>query len=310
LPVVEHGHDPVLLGPVLSFLDPPEEPLAGKVAVDCTLGRGGHAVALARRLGPAGRLIGLDVDPANLAYARERIEAAGIGCRLDLIHANFAELPGVLADLELAGVEALLADLGVSTNQLLPGGRGLSFDDAEAPLDMRLDPRLDRTAADLLARWPEKRIADTIYGLAQERFSRRIARRIVEARRERPIATTGELADLVRRCVPRRRGGPDPATRTFMALRMAVNDEVAVLERFLGALPDALTPGGRAAVISFHSGEDRPVKLAFRQALTDGRLELPVRKPMTPDADEVLANPRSRSAKLRLARRPRDPPDS
>lgn len=300
----------MLLDEVLHYLAPP----AGGTAIDCTLGRGGHAVELARRLGPGGLLIGLDADPNNLAAATERIESAQTGCRLQLVHANFSELSHVLRDAGVEGVNCLLADLGVSTNQLLTGDYGLSFSEPEAPLDMRLDPRIRQSAADLLQRWPEKLIADTLYGYAQERFSRRIARRIVEQRRERPIKTTGELADLVRRCVPKQRpprggkggGGSvvDPATRTFMALRMAVNAEVDVLAKLLSTLPEALVPGGVAAVISFHSGEDRLVKNAFRDAASLGRLELLTKKPVAPGEAEVDRNPRSRSAKLRAARRP------
>lgn len=305
-----HGHDPVLLDEVLHFLDPP----AGGTAVDCTLGRGGHALELARRLGPGGLLIGLDADPDNLEVATERLQSAATGCRLHLVHANFSELANVLRDAGVEHVDAMLADLGVSTNQLLTGDYGLSFSEPESPLDMRLDPRIRQTAADLLQRWPEKLIADTLYGYAQERFSRRIARRIVERRRERPIRTTGELADLVRRCVPKQRpprgGGAsvDPATRTFMALRMAVNAEVDVLAKLLSTVPDALSSGGVAAVISFHSGEDRLVKNAFRDAASLGRLELLTKKPVTPGEAEVDRNPRSRSAKLRAARRPASEP--
>ena len=291
----DHGHEPVLLREVLDLLDPKP----GDVAVDCTLGRGGHALELARRLGPGGTLVGLDADPDNLAHARDRL--AGVDCRLHLAHANFADLPAVLADAGLDHADAILADLGVSTNQLLDAGRGLSFAHGDAPLDMRLDPRLPKTAADLVNALPQKPLADLIFGLAQERFSRRIARRIAE---NRPIRTVGELADLVRRSVPRprgRAGSLDPATRTFMALRMAVNRELDSLTTLLDALPDLLAPGGRAAVVSFHSGEDRLVKNAFRRELTAGRLALPVRKPITPTDAEASGNPRSRSAKLRVA---------
>ena len=300
----EHGHEPVLLDEVLELLDP--QP--GEIALDCTLGRGGHAVELARRVGTGGTLIGLDADPDNLSFARERLEAAEVGCRLVLRHANFADAADVLDELDLAGVDVLLADLGVSTNQLMTASRGLSIAaDADAPLDMRLDPDLPDTAADLLARWDERTVADTIYQYGDERFSRRIARRIVERRRERPIRTCGELAELVRRCVPRgRRSNLDPATRTFMALRMAVNREPAALQSLLDALPGLLKSGGRAAVISFHSGEDRPVKHALRgHAQNAGPLELLTRRPVTPGEAELDRNPRSRSAKLRAAKRRR-----
>lgn len=305
----EHGHDPVLPGETLAFLDP--QP--GWTVIDCTLGRGGHSALIAERLGPHGRLIGLDVDPANLGHARNRL--AGVSCRTDLIQANFSDLDRVLDELEIASVDAILADLGVSTNQLLGDTHGLSFSaDPDQPLDMRLDPDLPDTAADLLRRWDEKRIADVLYYLAQERYSRRIARKIVEMRRQRPISTTGELADLVRSVVPRaKRHGKhapppiDPATRSFMALRMAVNRELDVLQTLLDRAPFRLVPGGRMVVISFHSGEDRLVKNAFRDrshhASSEPRLELLTKKPVTAGEAELARNPRARSAKLRAARR-------
>ena len=297
-----HGHEPVLLHEALDLLDP--QP--GQVAVDCTLGRGGHALAIAERLGPDGLLIGIDQDPDNLAYAEQRL--ANAGCQLHLVHANFGELARVLGEANVGGVDLLLADLGVSTNQLLDGEHGLSFADAEAPLDMRLDPRLRLTAADIVNRWDAKRIADTLFQHAQERLSRRIARKIIETRGRAPIRTVGELADLVRRCVPRPKGrrghAIDPATRTFMALRMAVNGEPDALGKLLDALPIALNPGGRAAIISFHSGEDRLVKHRLRELDSFGTLALLTKRPVVPGDAEERDNPRSRSAKLRAARRP------
>jgi 16S rRNA (cytosine1402-N4)-methyltransferase len=289
-----HGHEPVLPNEVLQYLDP--QP--GDVAVDCTVGRGGHASLLAERLAPDGRLIGLDRDPDNLAYARDRLRDAP--CSVELYHANFAETGG----LDVPPVDVLLADFGVSTNQLLGDTAGLSFDGADAPLDMRLDPDLRQSAADILQHWPEKRIADTIYAYGDERFSRRIARRIVERRKTEPFRRAGDLASLVRRCVPRSRNGPDPATRTFQALRIAVNGELDAITKLLADLPDRLTPGGRCVVISFHSGEDRLAKRAIQQHHSDGRLERLTKKPVTPSEQEILANPRARSAKLRAVRRP------
>ncbi len=300
-----HGHEPVLLAETIDLLDP----TPGDVAIDCTLGRGGHALAMAERLGPGGLLIGLDQDPDNLAYAEERL--AGVPCRKHLVHANFSELTTLLRDAGVDGADCLLADLGVSTNQLLDGEHGLSFTDGDAPLDMRLDPRLRVSAADIVNRWDAKRIADTLFQYAQERLSRRIARKIIEARGRAPIRTVGELADLVRRCVPRpKRGGGrrghsiDPATRTFMALRMAVNGEPDALGKLLDALPIALNPGGRAAIISFHSGEDRLVKHRLRELDSFGTLDLLTKRPTVPGEAEERENPRSRSAKLRAARRP------
>ena len=206
----------------------------------------------------------------------------------------------------------MLADLGVSTNQLLDPAYGIGFGiDPAAPLDMRLDPESRLTAAEIVNRWPEKQIADVLYSLAQERYSRRIARKVVEARRTKPMETVGELADLVRRCLPRpkptygrnKRPSIDPATRTFMALRMAVNREEDVLQSLLNDVPARLNRGGWFVVISFHSGEDRLVKQSFRDAKSLGTLDVLTKKPVTPGDEELDRNPRSRSAKLRAATR-------
>jgi 16S rRNA (cytosine1402-N4)-methyltransferase len=211
-------------------------------------------------------------------------------------------------------VNGLLADLGLSTNQLFDARYGLSFAQ-DMPLDMRIDPRTRLTAADLVNTRREEDLANVLYELAQERYSRRIARKIVEARRLSPITTTDRLADLVRSAIPSRsshprdrsRGGAsekiDPATRTFLALRMLVNQEMENLSAFLRAAPLALSPGGRLAVISFQSMEDRLVKQAFRSAEQTGLLKLVTKKPISPAADELARNPRSRSAKLRVAQR-------
>jgi 16S rRNA (cytosine1402-N4)-methyltransferase len=294
-----HGHEPVLLAEILHLLAPQE----GDVFVDCTLGRGGHAVAIAERLGKTGLLIGLDADPRNLEFAAARLKT--VACPTRLFHANFAELPQVMAEVGVESVQGILADLGVSTNQLLEGTYGLSFDLA-APLDMRLDPRIARTAADLVNRLPTEELADVLYELAQERHSRRIARKIGEARRLSPILTTDRLAEIVRRAMPHGRGKSssiDPATRTFMALRMAVNDEPANLGRLLEHGPRLLAPGGRMAVISFQSEEDRPVKQAFSVLAQNGWGELLTKKPVGPTDEEIARNPRSRSARLRVIRR-------
>ena len=297
----EHGHEPVMPDEVLRFLDP--QP--GQIVVDCTLGRGGHSALIAERLGETGHLIGLDADSRNLEYATARL--ADAACRCDLVHANFAEIGRVLDHLAIEHVDGVLADLGVSTNQLLDASYGLGFGvSPDAPLDMRLDPDANLTAAEVVNRWPEKLIADTLYELAQERYSRRIARKIVERRREQPFKTVGELAELVRRCLPRPRPGRpaiNPATRTFMALRMAVNGELDVLQTLLREVPKRLRPGGAFVVISFHSGEDRLVKQAFRDAASLGVLDVLTKRPLVASEAEVGRNPRSRSAKLRAARR-------
>jgi 16S rRNA (cytosine1402-N4)-methyltransferase len=224
-----------------------------------------------------------------------------------LFHANFSELGEVLAAVEHPQVDGILADLGISTNQLFDEQYGLSFAQ-DMPLDMRIDPRTRRTAADLVNHMCEDELANVLYELAQERYSRRIARKITDARRLSPITSTERLADLVRQAIPRG-GAPgkhraekiDPATRTFMALRMAVNDEVANLSALLERGPSRLTSGGRLAIISFHSTEDRMVKQAFRSAEQTGQLRIVTKKPLSPTDDELARNPRSRSAKLRVA---------
>jgi 16S rRNA (cytosine1402-N4)-methyltransferase len=288
-------HVSVLPAEVLHWL----EPQPGQVFVDATVGAGGHARLLAERLAPGGRLIGLDCDADMLEQARPRLA----GLPITLVHANFDRLRSVLAELGLQTVDGVLADLGVCSDQLDAAGRGLSFTQA-GPLDMRLDQAGGETAGDLLARMSERDLADLFWRYGEERFSRRIARRLVEERRREPLETTEQLADLVRRCVPRpprgnrRRPPIDPATRVFQALRIAVNDELGALERLLAALPVCVRPGGRAAIISFHSLEDRLVKHAFRDRET---WEALTRKPVQASDEEVRQNPRARSAKLRVA---------
>ncbi len=316
----EPRHVSVLPAEVLALL----EPRPGQVFVDATVGAGGHARLLAERLQPDGRLIGLDRDAAMLDLAAPRLA----GLPVTLVHAGFDELPDVLGRLGVAVVDGLLADLGVCSDQLDAADRGFSFrpltlpsppsDGGEgrvrgaAPLDMRLDPTSGETAAQLLRRLSERDLADLFWQYGEERFSRRIARRIVETRRLQPPETTDQLADLVRRCVPRppRKGGRkrpmiDPATRVFQALRIAVNDELGALDRLLTVLPECLRPGGRAALISFHSLEDRRVKQAFRDRT---RWQELTRKPVQAGEEEIARNPRARSAKLRAAvRRLPDP---
>jgi 16S rRNA (cytosine1402-N4)-methyltransferase len=298
----DSGHDPVLLAEVLEGLAPREN----SVVVDCTVGRAGHASAIARKLGSDGLLIGLDADPRNLEFARQRLADAPCPCRL--FHANFSELADVLQAAEVLKVDALFADLGISTNQLSENEYGLSFSQ-EMPLDMRLDPRLSQNAADIVNGMRETDLANVLYELAQERYSRRIARKIVEARRTSPINSTERLAELVRSAIPSRGGAPqriDPATRTFMALRMKVNHELENLDALLERAPKFLNAGGRMAVISFHSMEDRAVKQAFRSAEQTGQLKIVTKKPLSPTDSEIQANPRSRSAKLRIAEKVAD----
>ncbi len=291
-------HVPVLPGEVLGLI----APKPGGTVVDGTVGRGGHASLLIPRLGPGGRYVAMDVDPGNAAFARSRLEpiAADAGVGLTVVHRSFADVPTVLEELGLPGVDGLLADLGFASNQMDDAARGFAFSE-DGPLDMRLDPTAGETAADLVNELPERDLADLIYQFGEERLSRRIARKIAEVRVREPIQTTSGLAELIRRAY-----GPQghkqrihPATRTFMALRIAVNDELGALDRLLAAMPDVLRPGGRAAIISFHSLEDRRVKQRFAELERAGSGRRLTRKPLTPGEEEMQANPRSRSAKLR-----------
>jgi len=269
-------------------------PQPGGVFVDGTLGGGGHTLALAERIGPSGMVISLDRDPAAIEAAMAYLAKSP----LTPLKANFCDLPEVLAELGVEAVDGILLDLGLSSDQLADLERGFSFS-STGPLDLRFDPLQGKPAWRLLERLSAEHLADLIYQYGEERYSRRIARAIVERRRDHPVETAADLANLVRRCVPRSRYDRiDPATRTFQALRIAVNDELKSLEIALRRMPDCLRPGGRLAVISFHSLEDRQVKVAFRD---DPRLTSLTRKPITPSDAETAENPRSRSAKLRVA---------
>jgi 16S rRNA (cytosine1402-N4)-methyltransferase len=218
-----------------------------------------------------------------------------------LVQASFDQIDSVLSDLKITTADGVLADLGISSDQLDDPARGLTFQH-DGPLDMRMDTASGASAADLVARLSERELADLIYEYGEERYSRRIAKRIVESRRDEPIRTTGQLAELVRKCVPREKRshgkGIDPATRTFQALRIAVNDELAALDALLAKLPRLVRPGGRVGIISFHSLEDRRVKQAFRDADV---WQVLTKKPVQAGDEELRNNPRSRSAKLRVA---------
>jgi 16S rRNA (cytosine1402-N4)-methyltransferase len=256
--------------------------------VDATFGAGGHARLILERLGPHGRAIAFDADPLASSLAPE-------DPRLTLIHANFRALASELAERSISAIDGILYDLGVSSMQFDDGSRGFSFRE-DAPLDMRLDPTQGETAAEFIASHDEEDLANAIFEYGDERASRRIAR----ALKMKLPETTGELAAIVAGVVHVRgkRERIHPATRTFQALRIAVNDELGALRASLDAAADAVRPGGRIAVISFHSLEDRIVKLFFRD---DERLARVTRKPIVPSEDEVRSNPRSRSAKLRIA---------
>ena len=287
-PPPEPRHVSVLPAEVLRLLDPKP----GETWVDGTTGAGGHARMIAERVGPTGRVVGLDQDPNMLELARRRVE----GLPVTLVRANFDQLADVLGPLGIDRVDGVLADLGFCSDQMDDPARGLSFR-ADGPLDMRLDPTAGPTAADLVNTLSEKALADVFYEYGEERKSRWVAKRVVERRKERRFETTADLADVVRRCVPRS-GGIDPATRVFQALRIAVNDELGALDRLLAALPTVVKPGGRAGIISFHSLEDRRVKHAFRDAAV---WEPVTKKPVEASDAEAAANPRARSAKLRVA---------
>lgn len=279
-------------------------PQPGETALDATVGLGGHARILADAVGATGRLIGLDVDPQNLAIARERL--AGVACRVELVHANFVEAAEVLASLGIPQVNVMLADLGVSSTQLDSPLRGFSFQ-VDGPLDMRMDPRLTLSAADLVNRLKERELADLFYHNSQDPASRRIARRICEVRREGRITSTRQLVraivDALGVVEHSRKSKVHPATRVFQALRMSVNREIENLAALLEQAPRILAPGGRLGVIAFHSVEDKPVKEDFRRRKLEGVYELMTKKPVIAGAEERDANPRSRSAKLRVARR-------
>jgi len=272
--------------------------------VDATVGYGGHSRLLGSSLGPQGTLIGLDVDPRCLEIARRRL--ADLSCRVILVRENFARLDAVLDELGIEQVDGILADLGFCSGQLEDPDRGLSLQ-TPMPLDMRLDDRLPRTAADWVNKADERTLADVLWRYGEERRARRIARFIVEQRASRPIQTTTELASLVCRAVRPRRTGRwqrlHPATRTFQALRIAVNDELGCLERLLEIAPNRLRGEGWIAVISFHSLEDRIVKHDFKRNRSAGRYRVLTAKPITCSAEELAHNPRARSAKLRVARR-------
>jgi 16S rRNA (cytosine1402-N4)-methyltransferase len=277
--------------------------------MDCTVGWAGHAVELLRQVALQGRLIGIDFDADNLPAARERLQA--VGFPFSLHHGNFAGLPAVLAAEGLASVDLLLADLGMSSMQVDDPERGFSYS-RDGPLDMRMDRSRGRTAAQLLANIPEKQLAQALHDLSDEPEAEVIAAAIVAARRQRPLSRTGELVRVVMESVQTgkepwrlhpapKRWNLHPAARTFQTLRLLVNRELANLEQLLRVLPDVLRPGGRAAIISFHSGEDRLVKAAFRDGERIGFYARVSREPIRASWQEYSTNPRARSAKLRWA---------
>ncbi len=306
-------HEPVMVGEVLSGL----QVVAGGIYVDATVGGGGHAEAILRASGPNGKLLGLDRDRDAIASCESRL--APFGKRVILCHSAFRELEGEAHAARFADVDGILFDLGVSSHHLESPERGFGFQ-ASGPLDMRMDRRTQTTAADLINRLPESELSRIIRDWGEERFHRRIAAGIVRARAEAPIATTGRLKDVILESIPKSYGRDriHPATRTFQAIRIAVNDELGQLKAALPQALELLRPGGRFCVIAFHSLEDRIVKETFRE-WARGCIcppSFPVcrcghkpagiimtRKPAVPSDEEVSRNPRSRSAKLRVFER-------
>jgi 16S rRNA (cytosine1402-N4)-methyltransferase len=298
-------HLPVLLNEVLDVLSP----RPGDVVVDGTIGWAGHAVELLKRIGPTGLLIGIDFDAENLLRAEERLREVGHPFRLR--QGNFAGLPGVLAAAGVEGIDALLADLGMSSMQVDDVGRGFSYV-RDGPLDMRMDRSRGRTAAQILSDISCAELAQALLQFGDEPQHEVIAAAVVAARRQAPIQRTGELVDVIRRATQthdwqlhpaRDKWNLHPAARTFQALRILVNRELGNLQELLRVLPACLKPGGRAAVISFHSGEDRLVKAAFRAGGREGHYAHTAEEPVRAGLPERSANPRSRSAKLRWVRR-------
>jgi 16S rRNA (cytosine1402-N4)-methyltransferase len=305
------AHRPVMLDEVLAILDPKP----GEVVVDCTLGYAGHATELLRRVVPGGHLIAFDLDPANLPPARDKLSA--VSTSFTLHQGNFAALPAALAADAPGGCDCLLADLGMSSMQVDDPGRGFSFA-RDGPLDMRMDPTRGRTAAELVNTLPADELAVAFREIGDEPAGEKIATAIVRRRASKPFERTRELMELVLAAAPvavnpnPRKGEPTPrqqqirpAARVFQTLRILVNRELANLQELLRVLPWCLRPGGRAAVIAFHSGEDRLVKTAFKEGLRTGVYVSISEDPVRPTAAERYENPRSRSAKLRWARRTR-----
>ena len=291
-------HVPVLSNEVMEYL----AVRRGGTYVDCTLGFAGHATAIARALGGEGRLIGLDRDAEALGLARERLDQlrAELGSEMPGVELQHAEFSRVEEFVKPGECDGILADFGVSSMHLNEAHRGFSFQ-AEGPLDMRMNPHQELTAAQVVNEVDEEDLANLLYELGEERRSRRIARAIVRAR---PLHTTAQLAAVVRGAAPQMKGDSiHPATRTFQALRIHVNRELEEIEALLGSAPKLLKPGGRLVVISFHSLEDRPAKDSLRAGRDAGVYEVLTRKPVTAGEEEIRRNPRSRSAKLRAAER-------
>ncbi|MBS0189967.1 MAG: 16S rRNA (cytosine(1402)-N(4))-methyltransferase RsmH [Phycisphaerales bacterium] len=301
-------HIPVLFRQVLEVLDP----RPGQTVVDCTLGLGGHAAAILERIKPDGRLIALDLDPANIIEARvqlQKVKGREGTVWFDIVHENFANIEKILADFGIApgSVDGVLADIGVASTQIDTPERGFSYR-KPGPLDMRMDPTRGEPASAIINRMTEQDLADALYELGDEEDAGKIARLVVRRRAKEPITTTEQLMAIVCEArdftIERGMGAKlHPAARTFQALRIMVNHELSNLDSLLEALPRVLRPGGMAAIITFHSGEDRPVKHSFRDLFRAGVYSADGRDPIVADEAEKKVNPRASSAKLRWARK-------
>lgn len=287
-------HEPVLKDEIIKFLDP--QP--GHIVLDNTIGSGGHAEAILERILPNGILFGIDQDEEAIARAQERLSRFGDSVKF--IEVNFRNLDEVFLKFPLIKFDSILFDLGFSQDQVFSPKRGFSFR-IDAPLDMRMSLKLPHTAADLINTCSDEQLADIFWKFGEEHQSRRIAKKIIEARKINPIKTTVELAEIIRQASGRKYGRIHPATKVFQALRIAVNDELGALEEALPKALDALKAGGRMAIISFHSLEDRMVKNFFRVKEKEGMIRVLNRKVVIPSREECIRNPRARSAKLRVA---------
>jgi len=296
------SHIPVLTEKLIELLNP----LEGQIAIDCTIGTGGHSKALLQKTSGKIHIIGLDIDPDAIEIAQKNL--SGYSGNVTLINANFGRISHILEELSdsrrIESVDLIYADLGISSVQLDDANRGFSFQ-KDGPLDMRMNPQLPKTAADIINSMKEQELADLIFRYGQEGKSRKIAKLICQARRNRRIDSTAQLADIICQALgisPERlsRQRIHPATKTFQALRIAVNNELGNLEKLLNDAPLLLKPSGRFAVISFHSLEDRMVKENFRMNENSGVYRIITPKPIKPDANEILRNPRARSAKMRV----------
>ncbi len=291
-------HIPVMLDEALKYLNLGQ----GKTIVDATVGTGGHSLKILERIGPQGRLIGIDRDQETLGIAKNRLSEYSASCQF--VYSSYSDIDKIMNDLNIQKVDGMLFDLGISSIQLDDPDRGFTFQN-EGPLDMRMDRNSYISAYDLVNNLDEKELSELIWNFGQERFHNRIARFLVRERQKHPISTTTQLSNLVLRAVSCGRGYQriHPATRTFQAMRIAVNSELELLESTISKAVDFLNKGARICIISFHSLEDRIVKLSFRELASKGIIKLITPKPLVPSSIEMRNNPSSRSAKFRVAER-------